>query len=179
MKALRSDLPATGETTMSEETIAVSGYHGERARSVEGERAVGLAACAIGAQGPNVDLQPPAVVLALDVNQVIARAAVLAVGRGRGRGDANHRHRPVGTGNAGDFAPVIVAVQDKLAADAADHRLEGGGIGQPLEAAFGRERWMVDQHDPAEPLALEVGQQTLGPGDLRLAQAARGEERRL
>src|SRR5262249_325302 len=119
MKALRSDLPVTGETTMSEETIAVSGYHGERARSVEGESAVGFAACAIGPQGPHIDHHPPAVVLALDVNQVIARAAVLAVGRGRGRGDADHRHRPVGTGDAGHFAAVIVAVQDELAADAA------------------------------------------------------------
>ena len=47
-----------------------------------------------------------------------------------------HRDRPVGAGDARHLAAVIVAVQDELAADAADHRLEGGGIGQALEAAW-------------------------------------------
>ena len=37
----------------------------------------------------------------------------------------------------------------------------------------------MDQHDAAEALAAEIGQQLLGLGDLRLAQRAGGEERRL
>ena len=90
-----------------------------------------------------------------------------------------HGHRPVGTGDARHFAAVIVAVQHELAADAADHRLEGGGVGEALEAALGGERRMMDQHDPAQALAPEIGQQPLGLGDLRLAQGAGGEQGRL
>ena len=53
MKALRSDLPATGDTTMSEEAIA-SSYHGKRPAAVEHEVAIGLAACAVLAQGAQI-----------------------------------------------------------------------------------------------------------------------------
>ena len=35
---------------------------------------------------------------------------------------------------------------------------------------------MMDQHDAAEALAAEIGQQRLGLGDLRLAQVAGGEK---
>src|SRR5882757_8978422 len=129
MKALRSDLPSTGDTTMSGEAIA-SSYHGEGPAAVEHEVAIGLAARAVFAQGAQFDADSPALVLALDVNQVVARAAVLAVRRRRGRGYADHGHRSVGTGDARHFAPMIVAVQHELAARAADHRLEGGGVGQ-------------------------------------------------
>src|ERR1700682_2096586 len=132
MKALRSDLPATGATTMSEEAIA-SSYHGEGPAAVEHEVAIGLAARAVRAQCAQFDADPPALVLALDVNQVVARAAVLAVRRRRGRGDADHGHRPVGPGDARHFAAVVVTVQDQFAADAADHGLEGSGVGQALE----------------------------------------------
>ena len=97
--------------------------------------------------------QPAA--LALDANQMIARTAVLATGRGRSRSDADDGHRPVRAGDARHFAAVIVAMQDQLATGAADHGLEGGGIGEALEAFLGRERRMVDQHDPAQPLATE------------------------
>jgi hypothetical protein len=57
---------------------------------------------------------------------------------------------------------MIVAVQDELAARPPDHRLEGGGIGQALEARFRGERRMVDQHDAAQPSRAEIGQQALG-----------------
>ena len=147
--------------------------------AVEHELAIGLAARAVLAQRAQFDAEPPAFVLALDMNQVVARAAVLAARRRRSRGDADHGHRPVRPVDARHFASVIVAVQDELAADAADHRLEGGGIGQALEVLLGGERRMVDQHDAAQPFAPEIGQNPLGRGDLRLAQCAGGEERRL
>src|SRR5260370_9505503 len=94
MNALRSDLPPTGDTTMSGEAIA-SSYHGEGPTAVEHEVAIGLAARAVLAQGAQFNADPPAGVLALDVNQMIARASVLAVRRRRRRGDADHGHRPV------------------------------------------------------------------------------------
>src|SRR5258707_11925319 len=47
---------------------------------------------AVFAQGAQFDADPPALVLALDVNQVVARASVLAVGRRRSRGDADHKY---------------------------------------------------------------------------------------
>ncbi len=144
--------------------------------AVEHEVAIGLAARAVLAQGAQFDADPPALVLALDVNQVITRATVLAARRGRSRGDADDGHRPIGTGDARHFAAVIVAVQHELAADAADHRLEGGGVGEALEAALGGERRMMDQHDPTQSFAPEIGQQPLGRGDLRLAQGAGGEQ---
>src|SRR5580704_4922542 len=152
MKALRSDLPPTGDTTMSGEAIA-SSYHGKRPAAVEHEAAIGLAARAVFAQGAQFDADPPALVLALDVNQVVARAAVLAVRRGRRRGDADDGHRPIRSGDARDLTSVIVAVQDELAACAADHRLEGGGVGQALEVLFGHERRLMDQHHSTEALA--------------------------
>ncbi len=40
--------------------------------------------------------------------------------------------------DARDLAAMVVAVQHDLAADPADHRLEGGRVGQALEA---RSRW--------------------------------------
>src|SRR5882762_6127225 len=122
MNALRSVLPPTGDTTMSEEAIA-SGYHGEGPAAVEHEVAIGLAARAVCAQGAQFDADLPTLVLALDVNQMVARAAVLAVRRGRSRGDANDGHRSIGPGDACHFAAVIVAVQHEFAADAVDHRL--------------------------------------------------------
>src|SRR5258708_28342278 len=156
MNALRSDLPPTGDTTMSGEAIA-SSYHGERPAAVEHEVAVGLAARAVFAQGAQFDADPPALVLALDVNQVVARASVLAVGRRRSRADAVHGHWSIGTGDPGHFAPVILAVQHELAAPAADHRLEGSGVGQALEVLLRRERRMVDQHDATQAFAAEIG----------------------
>src|SRR5258707_6502055 len=147
MNALRSDLPPTGDTTMSGEAIA-SSYHGKGPAAVEHEVAIGLAARAVFAQGAQFDADPPARVLALDVNQMVARAAVLAIRRRRRRGDADHGHWPVGTGDARHLASVIVAMQHELTADAADHRLEGGSVCQALEAALGGERRMMDQHDP-------------------------------
>src|SRR6266571_1033961 len=152
MKALRSDLPPTGDTTMSGEGIA-SSYHGERPAAVEHEVAIGLAARAVFAQGAQFDADPPTLVLAFDVNQVVARASVLAARRRRSRGDADHGHWSVETGDARHLAPVVVTVQDELAADLADHRLEGGGVGQALEVPLGRERRMVDQHDATQALA--------------------------
>src|SRR5216683_6646305 len=149
MNALRSDLPPTGDTTISGEAIA-SSYHGKGPAAVEHEVAIGLAALAVFAQCAQFDADPPALDLAFDVNQVVARATVLAVRRRRSRGDANDGHRPVRPGDACHFAAVIVAVQHELAADAADHRLESGGVGQALEAALGGERRMVDQHHAAQ-----------------------------
>jgi len=70
----------------------------------------------------------------------------------------NHPMNTDGAGNARDLAAVIVAVQDRLAADPADHRLEGIGIGEMLPARLVGERRMMDQHDPAQPLAACVGQ---------------------
>src|SRR5260370_42573733 len=102
MNALRSDLPPTGDTTMSGEAIA-SSYHGEGPAAVEHEVAIGLAARAVFAQCAQFDADPPALVLALDVNQVVARAAVLAVRRGRRRGDADHGHRTVRSRDARHF----------------------------------------------------------------------------
>src|SRR6478736_5769607 len=99
MKALRSDLPATGDTTMSGEAIA-SSYHGKGAAAVEHEVAIALATSAVIAQGAQFDADPPALVLALDVNQVITRATVFAARRGRSRGDADDGHRPIGTADA-------------------------------------------------------------------------------
>src|SRR5258707_14583175 len=107
MKVLRSDLPPPGDTTMSGEAIA-SSSPGESPAAVEHEVAIGLAARAVFAQGTQFDADPPALVLAFDVNQVVARAAVLAVRRRRRRGDADHGHRPVRSGNARHFASVIV-----------------------------------------------------------------------
>src|SRR5260221_182808 len=78
MKALRSDLPSTGVTTMSEEAMTGSSYHGGRDRAVEHQFAVGLAAAAIGLERPDLQFQRPARSLALDPNQVIAGAPVLA-----------------------------------------------------------------------------------------------------
>src|SRR6266540_395633 len=116
MKALRSDLPATGATTMSEEAIACSSYHGERPATVEREPSVGLAACAIGAQGAQFDVKSPGCRFTHDANQMVAGAAVLAAGSRRGRGHADDRHGAVGTDDARHLAAMIVAVQDELAA---------------------------------------------------------------
>src|SRR6266849_4936171 len=117
MNALRSDLPPTGDTTMSGEAIA-SSYHGKGPAAVEHEVAIGLAARAVFAQGAQFDADPPTLVLAFDVNQVVARASVLAIGRRRSRGDADHGHWPVRSGDARHFASVIVPVQHELAARA-------------------------------------------------------------
>src|SRR5260221_7610732 len=99
MKAFRSALPSTGVTTMSELAIAGSGYHGCGAATVEHKVAIGLAAGHVGSQRPNLNPQAPAFAVAFDVKQVIARAAVLALGRRRGRGHAQHRDRAVGSGD--------------------------------------------------------------------------------
>ncbi len=154
MKAFRSDLRATGVTTMSKEAIAASGYHGRAARRCgttswpSGSQPVPSAFRARN----STSSRQPAASRARCRTRVIARAAVLAVGRRRGRSDADHRDRPPRAHDPCDFAAVIVAVQDELAADAADHRLERGGVGQALEAALGGERRMVDHHDAAQAL---------------------------
>src|SRR5438105_15237802 len=118
MKAFRSDLPSTGVTTMSEEAMTGSSYHGRRDRAVEHEVAVRLAATGIGLERPNLELESPALAFALDPDQVIAGASVLAAGSRRSRGHAQDRHRPLWAGNARDLAAMVVAVQDRLAAGA-------------------------------------------------------------
>src|SRR5438552_12395554 len=162
MKAFRSDLPSTGETTMSEEAMTGSSYHGGRDRAVEHQLSVGLTAAGIGLERPYLDLELPAFALALDADQVIAGAAVLAVRRRRSRGHAQHGDRPSRTDDTRDLAAMVVAVQDGFAANAADHRLEGGGVGQVLEARLVEQGRMMDQHDAAEALAASLGQQLLG-----------------
>src|SRR5258708_36033215 len=134
MKALRSDLPSTGVTTMSEEAMPGSSYHGGRNRAVDHEFAVRLAAAGVGLERPDLELERPALAVALDPDQVVAGTAVLAAGSCRGRGHPKHRHRPLRSGNARDLAAMVVTVQDRLAADSADHRLERGGVCQMLEA---------------------------------------------
>src|SRR5689334_13407419 len=124
MKALRSAFEATGEATMSEEAMILSTYHGCIGRTVEDQPAIGLAAAAVRRERPNIDLEAPAARVAIDVDQVISRAPVFAVGRRRCRRNAQHGHGAVGTGNTRDLTAVVVAVEDRFAADAADHGLE-------------------------------------------------------
>src|SRR6516225_5011890 len=127
MKALRSDLPSTGVTTMSDETIG-SSYHGALDGAVEHQFAVRLAAGGICLE--RADLQPkrPAGAVALDAKKMVTGAAVLAARCGRRRGHTDHRHGPMGSGNARDLAAMVVTVQDRLATDAADHGLESGRV---------------------------------------------------
>src|SRR5262245_35077918 len=108
MKALRSDLRATGVTTMLEEDIARSSYHGERPATVERQNSVGFTAGAVRAERAQLDLEAPARCFTLDANEMPARAAVLAAGRGRGRGDADHRDRPGWAGDARHLAAMVV-----------------------------------------------------------------------
>src|SRR6185312_703305 len=128
MKALRSALLSTRVTTISMEVMTTSMSRG----AVEHQFAVRLATVEGCVQCPQLDPQAPAIVLALDMNQVIARTPVLAVGRRRCRRHAQHRDRPGRALDARRFAAVIVPVQDELAADPADHRLEIGGVGEML-----------------------------------------------
>src|SRR3990167_10936448 len=178
MKSLRSALVATGETTRSEGAMSVSTYHA-RDGAPEHELAIEFAPGAIGTQRADVDAQAPSCRLTLDMDQVVARPAILAAGSRRSRGDADHRHWAGRAVDPRDFASVIVPVKDEFAADPPDHRLERRGIGQALEGRFAGERRMVDQHDAAEPLAAEIDQNFLDGRDLCFAECPGGEERRL
>src|SRR5260370_39440315 len=179
MKALRSDLPATGETTMSEGAMAASSYHGRRDGAVEHQLAVRFATTGVGLEGPDLDVEPPALAFALDTDQMIAGATVLAAGSGRGRGHSHHRNGPLRAGDARDLATMIMAVQDRLAADTANHRLEGSGVGQMLEARLVEQWRMMDQHDAAKPFTCRVAEQPLGARDLRRPEIAGRQQRRL
>src|SRR6476469_2770354 len=115
MKALRSALPSTGVTKMSEAAIG-SSYHGKAAGTVEHEVALRHTTAVVIVERPHLHCEPPARAIAVDVNQMIAGAAILAVARRRGRADAQHRDRPVRAGDAGKLAAMVVAVQYRLAA---------------------------------------------------------------
>src|SRR5438128_8094519 len=123
MKVLRSDLPSTGVTTMSEEAMVESTYHGSDGGAVEHQLAVGLAAVMPRVERPHLDPQPPAIAVAFDVKQMIARATVFAVGRCRGGGHSQDRNGASWPVDARDLALVIVTVQDELATDPPDHGL--------------------------------------------------------
>src|SRR3954471_11884058 len=120
MNALRSALPSTGVTVMSEVAIG-SRYHGEAAGTVEEELAIGLAAGVAVVQRADLHREAPAAALALDLDQVVARAAVAALARRRRRAHAQDGNRTVRAHDARDLATMIVAVQDRLAADPPDH----------------------------------------------------------
>src|SRR6266849_4936164 len=117
MKALRSYLPPTGDTTISGEAIA-SSYHGKGPAAVEHEVAIGLAARAVFAQGAQFAADPPTLVLAFDVTQVVARASVLAICCCCGGRRALHSFPTRRSSDARHFASVIVPVQHELAARA-------------------------------------------------------------
>src|SRR3954470_15984759 len=113
MKALRSDLPSTWVTTISEDAMTTSMSRW----TVEHQFPVGLAAVEGCVQCPQLDAERPAAIAALDVNQMIAGAAILAVRRGRSRGHADHRDRAQRPLDARGLAAMVVPVQDELAAD--------------------------------------------------------------
>src|SRR5258708_23301083 len=106
MKAFRSDLPSTGETTMSEEAMTGSSYHGPRDRAVEHQFAVRLAAAGVGRERPDLEPQRPALAAALDPDQVIAGAPVLAAWGGRGGAHPPHPNRPSRPGDAPHAPPA-------------------------------------------------------------------------
>src|SRR4051794_25798989 len=124
MKVLRSALPSTGVTTMSEFAMVGSGYHVRRAGTVEHKVAIRFTAAVVGPERADLQLETPALAVASDAQQMIARPAILAAPRRGRRGDAQHRHRALRAGDARDLAAMVVAVQDRLAADPANHRLE-------------------------------------------------------
>ena len=70
-------MPSTGVTTMSEVAIG-SGYHGEAAALWNTRSPSGSQPLSSAVERADLHRETPALALALDVNQVIARAAVLA-----------------------------------------------------------------------------------------------------
>jgi hypothetical protein len=179
MNALRSALPTTGDTTISDEAIVSSTYHGSAGATVEDQPAVRLAAATGRRKPAYLDLEAPSLAVAVDVDQVIAGAPVLAARGGRGRADAEHRHRTVGTGYAGNLAAMIVAVQDGFAARAPDHCLEFGGVREMLPTRLVGERRVMDQHDAAQALLARLHEQALRLRDLRRPEIAGREKGRL